>query len=262
MRSEDTEDDPARTAGPHRMAGPPRASTHATTMVTLEDAVIARLDRHGHHFEVLVDPELGRDVRQGKDVDMAQVLAAEEVFKDSAQGDRASEQVIEEVFETTDVHEVARTILRKGEIQLTTEQRRKMIEQRRKQVVAKIVRNAVNPQTKTPHPPERIERALDEAKVQIDPFQPVDAQVDKVVDAIRPLLPISMERIKIAVTLPPEETGKAYGVVRSVGTLVEEEWRSDGSWHGVVQMAAGSQEEFFDQLNAKTHGNAETKIIK
>lgn len=231
-------------------------------MVTLEDAVIARLDREGHHFEVLVDPELARKLRDGQEVDMAQVLAADEVFKDSSAADRASDAFLEEVFGTTAPHDVARQIIEKGEIQLTTDQRRKMVEQRRKQVVNRIVRNAVNPQTKTPHPPERIENALEEAKVQIDPFKPVDVQVQSVLDAIRPLIPISMEEVRISVTLPPEETGKAYGVVRSVGTLVQEEWREDGSWTGVVEMPAGSQEDFFDQLNEKTHGNVDTQIIK
>lgn len=231
-------------------------------MVTLDDAVIARLDSHGHHFEVLVDPELGRRVRQGEDLEMTDVVAVEGVFEDAKAGDRAAEDAIQQVFETNDPLDVAQQILRRGEIQLTTEQRRQMVEDKRKQIINKIARNAVNPQTKTPHPPDRIENAIEEADYQVDPFKGVDAQIDEVLDRIRPLIPISMEKVKISVTIPADQTGPGYGVVRSIGELVEEEWREDGSWTGIVEMPAGSQQDFFDQLNQKTHGNVETKIIK
>lgn len=231
-------------------------------MVTLEDAVIARLDSHGHHFEVYVDPELGRRIRQGEDVDVEDALAVQEIFEDAKQADRASEDAIREVFETTDPLEVAEKILRDGEIQLTTEQRREMVEEKHKQIVNNIARNAVNPQQKTPHPPDRIENALEEADFRADPFKPVEIQVQQAVDAIRHLIPISLEKVRISVTLPADQTGPGYGVVRNFGTLVEEEWLSDGSWTGVVEMPAGSQEDFFNQLNQKTEGHVDTKIIK
>ena len=143
-------------------------------MVSLDDAVIARLESHGERFEILIDPDVVEKVRGGQIDDVLQYMAAEEVFKDAHKGDRASDEVIMKVFGTTDVNDVALHILKKGDVQLTTEQRRKMQEDRKKQIIAEISRNAINPQTKTPHPPARIEAAMDEARVHIDPFKPAE----------------------------------------------------------------------------------------
>ena len=38
-------------------------------MVSLEKAVIARLRKAGEEFEILVDPYLARDLKEGKEVD-------------------------------------------------------------------------------------------------------------------------------------------------------------------------------------------------
>ena len=75
---------------------------------------------------------------------------------------------MEKVFGTTDVLEVASQILLKGHVQLTAEQRRQMQEDKRKQVIAKIAREGINPQNGLPHPAMRIENAMNEAKVKVD----------------------------------------------------------------------------------------------
>lgn len=125
-----------------------------------------------------------------------------------------------------------------------------------------IVRNAWNPQTKTPHPPERIERAMDEAKVHVDPFKSVESQVKEVLARIKTLIPIAYEKVKVAVKIPAQYSGSAYGQARSVGDLLRDEWQSDGSWIGVIEIPAGMQSELYDVLNKATHGSVETKILK
>ena len=143
-------------------------------MVTLEDAVIARLEYYGERFEILVDPDLASDFKRGEDIKIEEILAVEEVFKDAKKGDKASEEAMNKAFDTTDPLEAATIIIRKGQVQLTAQQRRDMQEDKRKMVVAKIARDAINPQTKLPHPARRIEIAMEEAKVRIDPFKSVD----------------------------------------------------------------------------------------
>ena len=68
-------------------------------MVSLEKAVIARLKKGGETFEVLVDPYLARDLKEGKEVDFEQLLAIEEVFKDARKGERASKEVFRKFLE-------------------------------------------------------------------------------------------------------------------------------------------------------------------
>lgn len=234
-------------------------------MVSLDKAVVARYETHGHRFEILVDPDAALRVREAgpkAKVDVNKDLAIDTVFKDAKKGDHAGEHVVKEVFGTTEVAEVAKRILLKGEFQLTTEQRRNMQEKKRKQIVTLIARNAMNPQTRAPHPPARIETAIDEAKVHIDPFRSAEEQMQDVIAAIRVLIPIRIENVDVQVHLPATEVGKAYGFVKGFGILKNEEWQRDGSWLGVVEMPAGMQSEFFDELNRKTHGNVEAKLMK
>lgn len=231
-------------------------------MVTLEDAVIARYDKYGERFEILIEPDAAQQFKDGEDIDILQNLVIEKIFKDSNKGERASEEKMQEIFGTMEVEKIAKTILLEGHIQLTTEQRRKMQEQKRKQIISIIARNAINPQTKTPHPPQRLDMALNEAKVHIDPFKSTDEQVQEIIEKLRPIIPIRMEKIVVAVKLLPLDIGKTYGDLKAFGKITKEEYQKDGSWIGLVEIPAGLQFEFYEKLNERTKGSVETKIIK
>jgi ribosome maturation protein SDO1 len=229
-------------------------------LVSLDKAVIARFDRGKYHFEILVDPKLAQRALD-EEINVLEVLATDSIFKDSKKGELASEKDLKEIFQTTDIAQIAKQIIKEGEIQLTTEQRREREVQLRKQLVDYIARNSMDPRTKTPHPPARIEAALTDAKFHPSLFRPFDQQIKEALDAIRPLIPISMEEVKVAVKIPPAWVGKTYGKIRGFGKLLKEEWQSDGSLICLISLPAGQQNDFFDQVNAITKGEAELKII-
>ncbi|SCG85046.1 ribosome assembly factor SBDS [Methanobacterium congolense] len=231
-------------------------------MVTLEDAVIARLEYYGEHFEILVDPDLASDFKRGEDIKIEDVLAVEEVFKDARKGDKASEEAMMKAFSTVDPIEAAPTIIKKGHVQLTAQQRKEMQEEKRKMIVATITRESINPQTKLPHPARRIEIAMEECKIHVDPFKSVDEQVKTVLKAIRTKIPIRFEKVKVAVKIPGDFTGKAYGAVSEFGTIKNEEWQQDGSWVAVIEIPGGLQDSFYTKMSELTHGQVETKLIK
>lgn len=231
-------------------------------MVSLDEAVIARLDRDGERFEILVDPDLAHSMREGEiQPEMSDLLAAEEVFLDSHKGDRAPNDLLSKVFGTQDLKTIVEMILSKGEIQLTTEQRKRMQEEKRKRIVALLARNCINPVNKTPHPPTRIEMALEEAKFNIDPFKSPEAQVNEALKVLRPIIPIRMEMSQIAVKTPASHYGHLVGDLRSYGKVLKEEWSKGGDWICLVEIPAGLQLELIDMVNSKTHGEATIKII-
>lgn len=231
-------------------------------MVSLDNAVIARLKKGEEHFEVLVDPYAAADLIDGKDIDVMQSLAIDEIFKDSKKGTRASEEPLQKIFGTQNVAEIAKQIILKGDIQLTTEQRHKVQKNKRNRIIDTIVKNAMDPKTKAPHPRQRIELAMDEAGIHVDPFKPVSEQVKIIIETLRPIIPISMEHMRISVKISSEYIGKAYGVARNYGALEREDWQSDGSWIGIIRLPAGMQTDFYDKLNEVTKGNVSTKILK
>jgi ribosome maturation protein SDO1 len=233
-------------------------------MISLDEAVTARLESHGARFEVLVDPDAALAIKRGEfDGDLEEVIAAEDVFDNASRGDRPAENDLEKVFDTTDPFEIIPEVIKRGEIQITADQRRKMQEQKRKKLIDTITRNAVNPQMdNAPHPPERIENALEEAGFTVDPMEPAEQQVDDALDALRPVIPIRFEEVTMAVQIPAEYAGSAQARVRGFGELEREEWQADGSWIGVLTFPAGLQNKFYDTVNEHSSGEAETELIK
>jgi ribosome maturation protein SDO1 len=231
-------------------------------LVSLDDAVIARLKKGEDHFEILVDPYLAADLLDGKEIDVLKILVIDTIFNDSKKGTHASSESLQSVFGTNNVTEIATKIIKKGEIQLTTEQRNKMQKNKKNRIIDTIAKNAMDPKTKAPHPRQRIELAMDQAGVHIDPFKPVNEQVKIIIEVLRPIIPISMEQVRISVKIPAEFIGRAYGEARNFGALEREEWQSDGSWVGIVRIAAGLQTDFYEKLNDLTKGNVSTKILK
>jgi ribosome maturation protein SDO1 len=230
--------------------------------VDLGDAALARLETHGYRFEVIVDPKLAWNFKQGEEIAIREIIEGDTIFEDALRSKKAPTETLEEAFGTTDELQVARIILEKGSLQLTTEQRREMVEKRRRQVIDIIVRNSINPKTGLPHPPTRIESAMDEANVNIDSTRQAEEQARDVVKALQPIIPIRMEIQQIAIKIPPDFAPKAYGIVEQQGHIAKDEWQKDGSWIAIVEVPAGLRGELIDALNNLTRGRAELKILK
>ena len=226
-----------------------------------EKFTIARLTRENEHFEILVKPQKALDYRNGKIAGVTEALAAETIFSDANKGTRAPEEALRKAFKTTDALKIADEILKKGQLQLTTEQRRKMVEDKRKQIVDFISRQAVDPKTNLPHPPMRIENAMEQIRYPIDPYKPVEEQARDIIKLLRPILPLKVEQLQIAVTIPTTFAVRAYGAIKAFGTIKREEWRGDGSWYGVLEMPAGSYASFLNKLGDVTKGSGEAKVI-
>ena len=231
-------------------------------MIPLDRAVVARLESHGERFEILVDPDAAVQIRQGQPVNIEDAVAALFVFENASRAEKSSEESLQHVFGTTGFEEIARKIIQRGEIHLTAEQRRQIIADKRRQVITFISRHAINPQNGLPHPPQRVERAMEEAHVNIDPFKHLDELVKETVRALRPLIPIRFAELRFAVKIPPEYAPKAYGEIKAATTVEKEEWQNDGSWICVVRIPAGIQEEFYTLINRLTKGDGQVKKLE
>ncbi|UCE15961.1 MAG: ribosome assembly factor SBDS [Candidatus Bathyarchaeota archaeon] len=227
-----------------------------------ERYTVARLTREGERFEILVKPQPAFSYRLGKIESVSQVLVTDTIFTDANKGLKPSEDKLLKAFGTTDLLKIASLILKKGALQLTTEQRRQFIEDKRKQIVSFISRQCVDPRTNLPHPPIRVERAMEQVHFSVDPFKKVEEQAKEVVKLLRPVLPLKMERVSVALRIPPEHANRIYGTVKGFGTIKREEWRADGSWFAVVELPAGLYGSFLEKLGEMTRGNLEAKMVK
>jgi ribosome maturation protein SDO1 len=221
---------------------------------------VARIIKDNENFEVLVKPQKALDYRMGKTTSTTEVLVTETIFSDANKGTKVSEENLRKAFGITDPLKIAEIILKKGTLQLTTDQRRKMTEEKRKQIIDFIARQCVDPKTNLPHPPSRIENAMEKIHYPIDPFKSLEEQARDIIKLLRPILPLKMEQVSIGVRIPAEYAAKAYGAVKGFGTIKREEWRADGSWYGVLEMPAGLYAPFLEKLGDITKGTGEAKI--
>lgn len=229
-------------------------------MVSIDQAVVARIKKEGKVFEILVDCDKALEFRRGKPVGIDDVLAADIIFKDAKKGDKASEHDLQKLFGTIDARDIASKIIKGGEVQLTAKHRAKEIEDKRKRIVEIIHRNAVDPQTGLPHPPQRIENAMNEAKVRVDEYKRAEEQVDDILNKLKPIIPIKFEIREVQVTIPSQYAGLCYGFLKK-HKLLKDEWQNDGSLLAVVEIPAGVSEEFENGINKMTHGEADMRVV-
>ncbi len=230
-------------------------------MITLEEANIIKLKTHGQNFEIMADSTKALSLKSGAVVDIRDVVAVQKIFTDARKGMVASPNALRSIFKTDDPLEVAKLIIQKGEIPLTAEYKQSLREKKKKQIIDIIHKNAVDPKTHAPHPPQRIEAALEEAKFHFDEAKEVNKQVEEALKAIRPILPIQFEIKEIAAKIPAEFAAKSYSVLNSFGKKIREDWQTDGSLVVVLEMPGGLEEDFHNKLNALCHGDVETKIL-
>ena len=219
-------------------------------MVSMDDAVIARLEKGGKRYEVLVDPDLVNIWKgDNESVSLDDLLATDEVWHDVKNGERPTVEKLEAVFGTTELETCVVKIINEGSIQLTTDQRKQMIEEKTRQVIADICMLGIDPQTKMPHPPQRVENALIEARFKADPFKPVEKQVKDAVGMIRELIPISFTTVRLAFMIPGVNYGSVYSMVRE--DILKEEWQSNGDWIFTVEITAGMKTDYIAKIGKK-----------
>ena len=228
-------------------------------MVSLDKAVLARLEKGGKRYEVLVDPALVEAFKESPDeVDINDFLAMDEVFHDARGGERPTGDAIENVFGSQVIVVITTAILEKGSIQLTTAQRKQMVETMRQQIIHRIHSEAVDPKTKSPHSKTRIELALDESRYSVDPFKRLEDQVKDAIAKLKPLIPLSFETVRLAFKVP----GSAYGSVSQLLRTYQQKegWLEDGSWACVIECSAGMKGEIIGQVMRRS-SDAEVKEL-
>jgi len=224
---------------------------------------IARLKKGGESFEVILqDVDVAIDLKHGKDVDVKDAMNGTLIFHNAHKAEKAKEGTMKQWLGTEDHFEAAKIIIQTGEIQLTADQRKRMLEDKRKKILNYIQINACDPKTRLPIPLQRIELAMDEAKIHIDPTDKIDYQTEKIISKLQPILPMSFDKIKLRIIIPAKYTGSAYSSIKSKYKIANEIWRTDGSAQIELEIVAGVKSDLYSILNKLTSGEVQIEELK
>ena len=226
------------------------------------DVTVARYSYEGEKFEILVKPDPALDYKLGKKKDISAVLVSEDIYTDSKKGTKPTNEKLLKAFKTEDLTEIAQIILEKGDLNLTTDQRRKMIDEKRKRIVEYIAKTYVDPKSHLPHPPLRIEQAMKDARVSADPQKSVDEQVKDIVENLRSIIALKSENLQLEIIIPAQYASQSYSVLKSVGTLKNEEWQNNGSLKAILEIPAAARPNVIDRLGSITKGSATVEVMK
>ena len=226
------------------------------------DVTVVRYSFEGEKFEILVKPDPALDYKLGKKKDVSAVLVSDEIYTDSGKGTKPGNEKLLKAFKTEDQTEIAQIILQKGDLNLTTDQRRKMIEEKRKQIVQFIVKTYVDPKSHLPHPPIRVEQAMKDARVSVDPQKRVDEQMQDIVEKLRSIIALKSENLQLEIIVPAQYASQSYAVLKSVGSLKNEEWQNNGSLKAILEIPAAARPNVIDKLGSITKGSASVEVIK
>ena len=227
-------------------------------MVRIDEAAIVSYTNSGLKFEILADPDAVLKFREGKDIDLRNALALLEIYKDGRRAEKASESDLNKVFGTINPEEIAKVILKKGDFHPTTEQKRKMLEKVRKQIIELIVSNSVDPRNNLPHTRERIEWGLNESKVKIE-LRSASEQLDGIVKEVRLVLPLRFGTTKLRIVVPSKYAPSLYGKIKKLGKIMKESWLANGSLQVTVEVPSGQKIDIMTDLGNATSGEVMVK---
>ena len=228
----------------------------------MTDVTLVRYSFEGEKFEIMVKPDPALDYKLGKKKDISAVLVSDDIYTDSGKGTRPSAEKLLKAFNTEDQTVIAEMILQKGDLNLTTDQRRKMIEEKRKQIVHFIAKTYVDPKTHLPHPPLRIEQAMKDGRVSIDPQKNIDEQVKDIVEKLRSIIALKSENLQLEIIIPAQFASQSYAVLKSTGSLKKEEWQNNGSLKAILEIPAAARPSVIDRLGSITKGSATVEVVQ
>jgi ribosome maturation protein SDO1 len=214
----------------------------------------AALKKNGLTFEVIINPLEATEFKKGNLGNVNDALEFEGIFSDARAGEKAADLM--ENFGTDDAIEVAKEIIRNGTIQLTTEYKKELTEQKKKEIIDIICRNGIDARTKLPIPATRVESALEQVSINFDPFKSAKEQLSMVLEKINALIPIVFEEKKAKVSVNSKYAGKISSILSKYGKISKTTWNNDGSCSYEVLIPGGMQEEFVKKTNDFSHGEA------
>ncbi len=227
----------------------------------MADVTVVRYSYEGEKFEILVKPDPALEFKMGKKKDISSVLVSDDIYTDSSKGTKPSTEKLLKAFKTEDTTEIAQKILEKGDLNLTTDQRRKMVEDKKRQLVEFIAKTYVDPRTHLPHPPLRIEQAMKDARISVEPQKSIDEQVKDIVEKLRSIIPLKSESLSLEIIIPAQFASQSYAVLKSVGSLKKEEWQNNGSLKAILEIPAAARPNVIDRLGSITKGSASVEVM-
>ena len=198
--------------------------------------------------------------RSGK-LPLDKVLLSDEIFKTVKNGKRANATDLENAFGTKNVLECINIMLQKGNYQISAEERKEKVAEKKREIIGYIHRNYIDPKMKTTIPITRIECALESIKAKFDPDIPVDKQLQPILKKLPCVMPMKRQEGQNGVLkIPHQYIGNARNVILKYAGINSERYDTKGCIYEIT-FSQSQYDDLMQAVNKFTYGQCTFELI-
>ncbi|KIM47980.1 hypothetical protein M413DRAFT_16041 [Hebeloma cylindrosporum] len=194
-----------------------------SNQIKLTNVSIVRLKKGGKRFEIACYKNKVQEWRTGVETNLDDVLQINNVFVNVSKGEVAKSGDLQKGFGKTDISDIVKEILKKGEVQVGEKERDHDLSSLRKEIATLVAEKCVDPATQRPYPVGMIEKAMAEAGFSVKQNKNAKSQVSECIKLLQSdsNLPIQRARMRIKLSLPVADAEKLRTKVLVAAEKVE-----------------------------------------
>ncbi|XP_003385195.1 PREDICTED: ribosome maturation protein SBDS-like [Amphimedon queenslandica] len=197
-----------------------------TNQIRLTNVAIVRIKKGGKRFEIACYKNKVVSWRNKVEKDIDEVLQTHTVFNNVSKGQVAKRDDLASAFGTEDQTEICKTILSKGELQISERERQSQLESLFRDISTIVADKCVNPDTKRPYTVGMIERAMKDVHYAVKPTRSAKQQSLDVIRLLKDHMPLERARMRLKLVLPVKEARKVREkIVGLLASVEQEDWR-------------------------------------
>jgi len=163
------------------------------------------------------------------------------VFVNVSKGEVAKAGDLQKAFGTSDVNNIVKEILKKGELQVGDKEREHDLTSLRKEIATLVAEKCVDPNTQTPYPVGMIEKAMAEAGFSVKQNKTAKSQVSECIKQLQSDsgLPIQKARMRVRVSMPTKDGKLLREKILDGAEKVENDEMGQEEWKTVMLIDPG-----------------------
>ncbi|KAJ7922934.1 SBDS protein C-terminal domain-containing protein [Mycena leptocephala] len=203
--------------------------------------------------------------RTGVETNLDDVLQISNVFTNVSKGEVAKTNDLQKAFGKTEIAEIVKEILKKGEVQVGEKERDHDLTALRKEIATLVAEKCEDPATGRPYAVGMIEKAMAEAGFSVKQDKSAKSQVSACIKQLQSdsTLPIQRSRMRIRVTMPTADGKRLREKVLEGAETVEEDEMGQDEWEVIMLIDPGQFRVINEllQKECKGRGRLETMTM-
>ncbi|KAF8349863.1 Shwachman-Bodian-diamond syndrome protein [Amanita rubescens] len=234
-----------------------------SNQIKLTNVSIVKLKKGGKRYEIACYKNKVQEWRTGVETSLDDVLQISNVFTNVSKGEVAKSGDLQKAFGTTDINEIVKEILKKGEMQVGEKEREHDLSSLRKEIATMVSEKCVDPATQTPYPIGIIEKAMAEAGFSVKPNKTAKSQVSECIRLLQSnsKLPIQKARMRVKVFVPAEEIDRLREKLLEGVEKVESDEKGQNEWEGVMLIDPGHFRVMSELLRKECKGRGRLETL-